>query len=303
MGRLPIHYGVSGRKRPPRVQAGGVLRSLNAARTLGPGDFDAALDLCAADPLGTVFVAARLLEGGRPAATSMIGVDVGRRLDSLCWISANVVPVGADEEALDAYASRLRRKRRRCSSIFGDADQVLGLWARLERHWGTPRSVRPDQPMMAVSTPPLRAGRPIDPRVRRARLDEVDIVLPASARMFTEEIGYPPFLGSDRDYRRMVTSLITAGHTFVIVQDGRVVFKADVGSLAAGVAQIQGVWVAPDRRGEGIAEAAMNAVVQQVIDEIAPTVTLYVNSYNIPALRTYEAAGFRQVSTFATVIL
>ena len=280
-----------------------MLRTLSGARSLGPGDFSAALDLCAVDPLANVFVAARLLEGGPAFAGALLGVEEGHRLRSMCWTSANVVPIGADGAALDSFASRLRRKRRRCSSIFGDADQVLGLWARLERHWGEARSVRPDQPMMAVSTVPTPGSGAIDRRVRRARLDEVDQVLPASAAMFTEEIGYPPYVGSDRDYRRMVTSLIGAGHTFVVTEGHRVVFKADIGSLAAGVAQLQGVWVAPERRGQGMATPAMRAVVQQIIETVAPTVTLYVNSFNEPALRTYHAAGFRQVGKFATIIL
>jgi len=261
------------------------------------------LDLCAVDPLSNVFVAARLIEGGPAFAGALLGVDEGRRLRSMCWTSANVVPIAADEAALDAFAGRLRRKRRRCSSIFGDAAQVLGLWERLHKHWGDARSVRPNQPMMAVSSVPAAGSGPIDARVRRARPDEVDLVLPASAAMFTEEIGYPPFIGSDRDYRRMVSSLIELGHTFVVTEGGRLVFKADIGSLASGVAQLQGVWVAPDRRGQGLATPAMRAVVQQVIESIAPTVTLYVNSYNEPALRTYHAAGFRQVGKFATVIL
>ncbi|HWC23121.1 MAG TPA: GNAT family N-acetyltransferase [Flexivirga sp.] len=280
-----------------------MLRTLSGARALGPGDFPAALDLCAVDPLANVFVAARLIEGGPSYAGALLGTDDGRRLRSMCWTSANVVPIGADEAALDAFASRLRRKRRRCSSIFGDADQVLGLWARLERHWGDARSVRPDQPMMAVSAVPAKGSGPVDARVRRARLDEVDQVLPASAAMFTEEIGYPPYIGSDREYRRMVTSLVSAGHTFVVTEGHEVIFKADVGSLAAGVAQLQGVWVAPKHRGKGMATPAMRAVVRQVIETIAPTVTLYVNAYNEPALRTYHSAGFRQVGKFATVIL
>lgn len=280
-----------------------MLRTLGGARALGPGDFSAALDLCAADPLANVFVAARLIEGGPSYVGALLGTDDGRRLRSMCWTSANVVPIAADDAALDAFAVRLRRKRRRCSSIFGDAEQVLGLWQRLERHWGDARSVRPDQPMLAVSSLPAHGTGPVEARVRRARLDEVDEVLPASAAMFTEEIGYPPYTGSDREYRRMVTSLISAGYTFVVTEGHRVVFKADVGSLAAGVAQLQGVWVAPERRGQGLATPAMRAVVQQVIETIAPTVTLYVNGYNEPALRTYHAAGFRQVGTFATVIL
>lgn len=280
-----------------------VLRTFSSAQPLGVDDFDAALEICATGPAMNAFVAARLLEGGPACAGSVLGVRSGHRLRSICWAAANVVPVAADADALDAYASRLRRHRRRCSSIFGDAEQVLPLWERLKRHWGMPRSVRPEQPLLAVSSPPLADGRVIDPRVRVARPDEVDLVLPAAAHMFTEEIGYPPYLGSDREYRRLVTSLVERGHTYVIVDDAQVVFKADIGSLAGGVAQIQGVWVAPARRGKGLATPAMNAVVQHVLDFHASTVTLYVNGYNEAARRTYAAAGFRQIGTFATIIL
>ncbi|WP_231635213.1 GNAT family N-acetyltransferase [Luteipulveratus halotolerans] len=280
-----------------------MLRTFGATRTLGTADFDRVMQLCADDPMTNVFVAARVQEGGLGFGTTLLGVEEAHRLKSMCWVSANVVPVACDDDALDLFAARLKRQRRRVSSVFGDAEQVLGLWDRLQRHWGEPRSLRPDQPMMAVRTSPAADGLALDPRVRRARLDEVDLVLPASAAMFTEEIGYPPYVGSDRDYRGLVGSLIRAGHTFVIVEDGRVLFKADIGSLAGGVAQIQGVWVAPDARGQGIAAPAMGAVVQQVMDQVAPVVTLYVNGYNEPALRAYRRAGFVQVGRFATVIL
>lgn len=276
---------------------------MHGARVLTKEDHAAALEVCELDPLTNVFVAARLTEGGSYVTSSALGVDDADGLRALCWMSANVVPVNADGPALDAFAERLRRHQRRTSSLFGEARQVLALWDRLQRHWGQPRSVRPHQPMMAAMTAPLADGREFDPRVRPARLDEVDLVLPASAHMFTEEIGYRPFVGSDRDYRRMVSALIAAGQTFVLIENGRVVFKADVGSLAGGVAQLQGVWVAPDRRGEGIAGPAMNAVVQHVMDFFAPTVTLYVNDFNEAAVRTYVSAGFQTVGEFATVIL
>lgn len=280
-----------------------MLRTFGATRTLGSRDQSALLGLCDRAPMTNVFVAARVREGGLTAGGPAWGIDDGDGLRAACWAAANVVPVECDEADLDVFAARLRRFRRRASSLFGEADQVLPLWERLHRHWGSARSVRRSQPMMALTERPSTAGRAIDPRVRLARPDEVDLVLPASAAMFTEEIGYPPYLGSGRDYRTLIASLIDSGHTFVIVEDGRVVFKADVGSLALGVAQIQGVWVAPHLRGQGLAAPAMGAVVEHVLTAIAPTVTLYVNGYNEPALRAYQRAGFRQVGTFATVIL
>jgi hypothetical protein len=131
----------------------------------------------------------------------------------------------------------------------------------------------------------------------------VDLVMPAAAAMFTEEIGYPPYRGSGQLYRQGIASLIRAGHTFVRVDDGEVVFKADVGSVALGVAQVQGVWVAPRWRGRGLAEPAMAAVVEQVRAEIAGVVTLYVNDFNAPARATYARVGFTQIGSFATVLM
>ena len=65
---------------------------------------------------------------------------------------------------------------------------------------------------------------------------------------------------------------------------------------------MQGVWVAPERRGEGLGAAGMAAVVDHVLADLAPVVSLYVNDYNHAARRVYEQVGFRQTATFATVM-
>jgi predicted GNAT family acetyltransferase len=88
-----------------------------------------------------------------------------------------------------------------------------------------------------------------------------------------------------------------------VTGEERVVFKADVGALALGVAQIQGVWVAPDRRGQGLGVSGMAAVVRYVLRDLAPTVSLYVNDYNAAGLATYRRLGMRQEATYATVVL
>jgi hypothetical protein len=46
----------------------------------------------------------------------------------------------------------------------------------------------------------------------------------------------------------------------------------------------------------------MAAVVQFCLDQIAPTVALYVNEHNVAARRAYERVGFEQTDTFATVM-
>jgi predicted GNAT family acetyltransferase len=81
-----------------------------------------------------------------------------------------------------------------------------------------------------------------------------------------------------------------------------VVFKAEVAHATPHAAQIQGVWVAPDRRGEGLAAAGVAAVAEACRRHIAPIVSLYANVWNEPARRAYARVGFEQTGTFATVM-
>jgi predicted GNAT family acetyltransferase len=281
-----------------------VLRTRSPVRPLSLADRDDALGLCARDLPRSVFVAARILEGAR---TGSLGSVLGHRTDgeltSLCWSSANIVPVATTDESRPAFAERVRRWRGRCASVFGPREEVEGLWQHLEPHWGAPRAVRTRQPLLVAHEPPSALGVALDERVRPARHDEVDLVLPAAEHMFTAEIGYPPYSGSDRGYRASLSTLIARGHTYVVVEDGEVVFKTDVGSLALGCAQLQGVWLAPRLRGHGLAVSMLASVVEQVMLGPAPLVTLYVNDFNVPARSTYERLGFREVAEFSTVLL
>ncbi len=92
------------------------------------------------------------------------------------------------------------------------------------------------------------------------------------------------------------------GWSFARFEGDRLVFKAEVACASPYAAQVQGVWVPPDRRGEGIAVSGMAAVVELVRAEIAPVVSLYVNEFNRPARAAYERVGFRQSETFATIM-
>lgn len=275
-------------------------------RVLDRRDIDAALAVCGRDIVANLFVAARLISGGMPGrhGGELWGYYDGGELRSLCWSGANLVPVEAEGGAVDAFAARARRLGRQCSSIVGPAPAVLGLWERLESSWGPAREVRSDQPLLSIDRPPLVAP---DPAVRRSRLDELDLVVPACIDMFTEEVGYSPVAADGGAlYHAQVTSLVAAGRSLVRVAGGprrpEIVFKAELGSVTPWAVQVQGVWVAPAHRGQGLAAPGMAAVVQLTRAETAPVVSLYVNGFNHRAIRTYLRVGFAEVGSFATVL-
>lgn len=280
-----------------------MLRTRTPTRLLGPDDVDAALDLCARDPAAHVFVASRILDGGLGAGSSAAfgWFDEGR-LASLVWTVANVVPVETTAASWSALAGQVRKVRRRSASFLGPREEVRGLWGAVGSDFPRPRAIRGEQPLLATVTPPSRLGIDLDPRVRPATVDEVDSVLPAAEHMFTQEIGYRPYTGSPAFYRDSIWRLVRAGRTYVVVEDGRVIFKADVGSVALGACQIQGVWLSPELRGQGLAPSLMASALEQAMTDHAPLATLYVNDYNAPALATYRRIGMERVGTFSTIL-
>ncbi|WP_413103514.1 GNAT family N-acetyltransferase [Streptomyces sp. Inha503] len=276
----------------------------STTRVLEPHELDAALAVLDRDPVSNAFVAARVQVAGLDPwrlGGEMWGWYSGGRLESLCYAGANLVPICATPEAVRGFAERARRAGRRCSSIVGPAETTAWLWSLLEPSWGPAREVRARQPLMVTSSMP--ADVPPDPLVRRVRKDEMDVIMPACVAMFTEEVGVSPLAGDGGLlYQARVAELVTAGRSFARVENGRVVFKAEIGAATPHACQIQGVWVAPEYRGRGLSETGMAAVLRYALSEVAPVVSLYVNDFNTAARAAYRRVGFREVGAFMSVL-
>ncbi|MET8374482.1 GNAT family N-acetyltransferase [Streptomyces microflavus] len=273
-------------------------------RVLEPSDLGAALAILESEPVANAFVASRVQVAGLDPwrlGGEMWGWYADGRLRSLCYAGANLVPICAGPEAVRAFAERARRAGRRCSSIVGPAEPTALLWRLLEPGWGPAREVRANQPLMVTESP--SADVTPDPLVRRIRKDETEVLMPACVAMFTEEVGISPLAGDGGLlYQARVAELIGAGRSFARIDDGKVVFKAEIGAATTQACQIQGVWVAPEHRGEGLSETGMAAVLRYALADVAPVVSLYVNDYNTPARKAYRRVGFRETGTFMSVL-
>ncbi|MYW34286.1 GNAT family N-acetyltransferase [Streptomyces sp. SID2119] len=273
-------------------------------RVLEPSDLGAALAILESEPVANAFVTSRVQVAGLDPwrlGGEMWGWYADGRLRSLCYAGANLVPICAGPEAVRAFADRARRAGRRCSSIVGPAEPTALLWRLLEPGWGPAREVRANQPLMVTESP--SADIAPDPLVRRIRKDETDILMPACVAMFTEEVGISPLAGDGGLlYQARVAELIGAGRSFARIDDGKVVFKAEIGAATTQACQIQGVWVAPEHRGKGLSETGMAAVLRYALADVAPVVSLYVNDYNAPARKAYRRVGFRETGTFMSVL-
>jgi predicted GNAT family acetyltransferase len=280
-----------------------MLTTRHGVRPLGTADLDAFLALTGRDPVVNVFADHRARTTNlepRWLGGEMWGRFDGGELVAACHVGANLVPVEARPDDARAFAERALTASRSVTTIVGPHEAVEVFWNTVADHWGRPRELRWHQPHLQIDHAPLVEPHP---DVRRTTRADLDLLYPACVAMYTEEVGVSPELGGGADlYRARVQQLISRGWSFARFEAGRLVFKAEVACASPYAAQIQGVFVPPERRGEGLAVSGMAAVVELVRREIAPTVSLYVNEWNLAARRAYAKVGFRETARFSTVM-
>ena len=280
-----------------------MLTTRHGVRVLAAADLDEFLALAERDPVVNVFAIHRAQTTSlepRWLGGEMWGRFEGGELVAACHVAANLVPIQAGPEDAVVFAERALARRRTASTIVGPQDAVLPFWNAINGAWGRPRDARWDQRHLVIECDPDIEP---DPAVRVTARTDLDTLYPACVSMYTEEVGVSPEIGGGSElYRTRVLQLIGRGWSFARFDRGELVFKAEVACATPNAAQIQGVWVPPHRRGEGLASAGMAAVVALVRARISPSVSLYVNEWNEPARRAYERVGFRETSRFATVM-
>jgi len=271
-------------------------------RQLHADDLSALWQLVKRDPVTHCFVASRLAMGTERwhLGGDLLGYFTDAGLESAMYVGANLVPVETTPASRAAFADRLRRLGRRCSSIVGNAEDVLDLWRFLEPSWGPAREIRARQLVMVMDHD---SSLTPDQDVHVTPMTDLDTLLPACVDMFTGEVGVSPVAGGmGSSYRARIAEIVSAGRSYSRISGSTVVFKAEIGAVSATTCQVQGVWVDPAHRGQGLSAAGMAAVVRLARMDVAPVVSLYVNDFNTAARKCYVSVGFREHGEFATIL-
>ncbi len=278
------------------------MTTLSPFTILSRDETDEVLDYLLRDPIETVFLRGLILRVGL-AIGRRFGCFVAHRqpdgeLGGVMLMSTLVVPYATDPAAPIAFGDALRSSPYVMRNIVGASATVEELWSAMRPWRPRPRLLRRSQPVYVVDRSSL-FYLPA-PRLRRASLGDLDLLVRAGATMMIEEVEEDPLRRRPEQYRGHVRDRILRGDEFLWADEEGLCFKCNVSSRTPEAAQIEGVFTPPERRGLGFATRGLSEVCNRLLGEI-PQLTLYVNDFNTPAIGLYEKLGFRRSGEFQSI--
>jgi uncharacterized protein len=140
------------------------------------------------------------------------------------------------------------------------------------------------------------------PELRLATLDELDMVAYAHAQIAFAENGVNPLEKDPEGFLVRCARRITNGKTWVLVEDGKLIFKADIAADTPDVIYLEGVWVDPQERNKGYGLRCMSQLMRELLYR-TKAICLLVNENFQEAQAFYKRAGFQMISRYDTIFL
>lgn len=218
-------------------------------------------------------------------------IDEGR-VGALCHFGANVVPSGPGS---GAFADETAGSQARM--IIGDERAVTELWDAARRHFAPPRDDRPGQPVFAID----RAPEPGRTALREAALGDLELLIPACAATHEGELGVDPLRADPEGFRRRTRQQIDDRRSWVWIENGTILFKAEASAWTPHAVQLQQVWVDPEVRNQRYAQRGLRDLVRLLLERV-PRVCLFSRADNPPAIRVYERVGMERVGWYRSLL-
>jgi ribosomal protein S18 acetylase RimI-like enzyme len=223
--------------------------------------------------------------------------DVGY-LDGVALIGHVTLFETNDDDALMRFA-RLAQQERSTNTLLGEVEKVTRFLSHFTLEEQAPRLLNRERLFeRRERQDAIGSGK----ELRLAVAADLDLVAPVHAQMAFEESGINPIFVDPEGFYRRCKRRIEQNRVWVCVEDGQLVFKADVVSETPEVIYLEGVYVNPSKRRTGIAVRLLIDLTNRLLAH-ASSVCLLANQENSVAIACYEKAGFNVRDLYDTVYL
>ncbi|PYS49908.1 MAG: hypothetical protein DMF68_08695 [Acidobacteria bacterium] len=138
--------------------------------------------------------------------------------------------------------------------------------------------------------------------LRAATLNDLELILPVQAAMAEAESGINPMSKEPEGFRRRCARRIEQGKTWVLVEDGKLIFKAEIFADTPEATYLEGIYVDEEERGKGYGLRCLSQLTRTLLQR-TERLCILVNERNAAAHAFYRKLGFKFTSIYDTIFL
>jgi uncharacterized protein len=224
--------------------------------------------------------------------------DANGRLEGVALVGHATLMETISDRALAALA-QVARECPNTHMIMGEQERVADFWGYYSKH-GRSQRLACREWLFEFSWP-LEARETVA-ELRPATAGELDLVMPVQAELAFAESGINPLQIDPQGFRERCLRRIEQGRTWVVVENGELVFKADVISKTPEVVYLEGIWLREDCRRRNLGTRFMSALMRRLLED-TKSICLLVNETNEWAQGFYRKCGFHFRATYETIFL
>jgi len=221
------------------------------------------------------------------------------RLEGVALIGHTTLVEARSEDSLMAFALIARQSETPIHFMMSDGATIETFWKYYAGGNRSPRLICSEL-LFELQFPFL--AQECKWNVRLADASELEQIAEAHDEVAFIESGGSPLAKDREGFLKRCLKRIERQRTFVVFENSKLVFKADIVAETSDVIYLEGIYVAPEYRGQGIGSTCLANLSLQLMER-AENVCLLSNVEFKNAHRSFVKAGFKNTDSCQTIFV
>jgi predicted GNAT family acetyltransferase len=260
-----------------------------------------ALSFLAQRPLHTVYMAGLIRDNGVESSLNRgrLYSYRGSRgyLEGIALLGHATLIEARTESSLNAFA-RLAQQSSLPYLIRGEEDLVKKFWSQYGKSGKGANRVCRELLLEQVAVP---RGEEVT-GLRRATLDDLESVVKVNSEMAQAESGCDPLKRDPEGFRARTARRISLGRNWIWMENGKLLFKADIIAETPQVIYLEGIYVERAERGKGYGSLGLSELGRILLRQ-AGSICLTLSAGKEKTKNFYSKAGYSLRSYYDTIYL
>jgi predicted GNAT family acetyltransferase len=213
--------------------------------------------------------------------------DEQNQLEGVALVGHTILFEAFSDRAIQAFAA-LARRQSSTHLLMGEHNAVERFWNHYAAKDESPRLVCP---ILFLKRAKQFSEQPELSNLFQARREDLEHVVQAQAAMALEISGVDPLKKDPAGFRERYLNRIEKKRVWVVIENDRLLFKADIIADTPEAVYIEGIYVSPEERGKGVGRRCL-AGLGRILMARGKAIYLFVESQNTWTKSFYLKLGF-----------